>query len=158
MLWPIFIPSAVGLLEPVPWRKKAVAACQFAGTAVGLYLFYMIVQFPVTSRLLGSHIAYQSPHFYVVAVMVLYLIATCASAMFSSSRVIQLFGGLSLVTFFVALAIHVATFFSVWCFFAAVLSCLVYEYFREHALVPSRRDSGDMAVKRRRRCRPQMRR
>ena len=35
VLWPIFMPFAVGLLETVPWRKKAVTACQIAGTAVG---------------------------------------------------------------------------------------------------------------------------
>ena len=59
VLWPIFVPLAVGLVETVPWRKKALAACQIAGTAVGLYLFYFITQFPVTSRVLGKHIAYE---------------------------------------------------------------------------------------------------
>ena len=131
VLWPIFVPFAVGLLETVPWRKKAVAACQIAGAAVGLYLLYIVVQFPVTSRVLEKHIAYDSPHFYIVTVMLLYLIATCASSLFSSNRVIQVFGGLSLATFIAAYAIHVATFFSVWCFFAAMLSFIVYRYFRQ---------------------------
>jgi hypothetical protein len=131
VLWPIFIPFTVGLLETVPWRKKAVAACQIAGTVVGLYLLYRIVEFPVTSRLLEGHIAYDSRHFYVVPVMLLYLTATCASSLFSSSRVIQIFGALSLATFLAALAIHVATFFSVWCFFDAILSFIVYYYFRQ---------------------------
>ena len=126
VLWPIYIPFAVGLLETVPLRRKAVAACQIAGTAVGLYLLYFIVQFPVTSRVLEKHIAYDSPHFYIVAVMLLYLTATCASSLFSSSRVIQVFGALSLATFIAAYAIHVATFFSVWCFFAAILSFIIY--------------------------------
>ena len=131
VLWPIFIPFAVGLLETVPWRKKAVAACQIAGTTVGFYLLYVIIQFPVTSRVIEKHIAYDSPHFYIVTVMLLYLIATCASSLFSSNRVIQVFGGLSLATFIAAYAIHAATFFSVWCFFAAMLSFIVYRYFRQ---------------------------
>ena len=131
VLWPIYIPFAVGLLETVPLRRKAVAACQIAGTAVGLYLLYFIVQFPVTSRVLEKHIAYDSPHFYIVAVMLLYLTATCASSLFSSSRIIQVFGALSLATFMAAYAIHVATFFSVWCFFAAILSFIIYYYFRQ---------------------------
>ena len=131
VLWPIFIPFAVGLLETVPWRKKAVTACQIAGTAVGLYLLYIIIQFPVTSRVLEKHIAYDSPHFYIVTVMLLYLIATCASSLFSSSRIIQVFGALSLATFMAAYGIHAATFFSVWCFFAAILSFIIYCYFRQ---------------------------
>lgn len=93
-------------------------------------LISRIVQFPVTSQVLENHIAYDSPHFYVVPVMLLYLTATCASSLLSSSRVIQVFGALSLATFLAAYAIHVATFFSVWCFFAAVLSFIVFDYFR----------------------------
>lgn len=131
VLWPIFIPFAVGLLESVPWRKRAVAAFPIAGTVVGLYLLYNIVQFPVTAQVLEKHIAYDSPHFYLIEVMFLYLTATCASSLFSSDRVIQVFGGLSLATFMAAYAIHVATFFSVWCFFAAILSFIVYFYFRQ---------------------------
>jgi uncharacterized protein DUF6629 len=130
VLWPILVPLAVGLLETVSWRKKALAACQIAGIAVGLYLLSVIVQFPVTSRVLGQHIVYESPHFYILAVMALYLIATCVSCLLSSRRVIQIFGALSLVTFLAAYAIHAATLVSMWCFFAAVLSFIIYWYFR----------------------------
>lgn len=134
VLWPIFIPFAVGLLETDPLRKKAVAACQFAGAVVGLYLLYVIVQFPVTSRVLENHIAYESPHFYRVPLMLFYLIATCASCLFSSNKVIQTFGALTLATFIAAYAIHAATFFSVWCFFAAILSLIVLYYFMQTRL------------------------
>jgi hypothetical protein len=131
VLWPIYIPFAVRLLETVPWRRQAMAVCQAIGLAVGLYLLYFIVQFPVTARVVGSHVAYDSPHFYALPAMVMYLIGTCASSLFSSNRLIQVFGALSFVTFVGAYAIHVATFFSVWCFFAAILSLIVFIYFRQ---------------------------
>jgi hypothetical protein len=131
VFWPIFIPFAVGLLETEPWRKKALVICQIAGVSVGLFLLYFLIQFPVTSEVLGKHIAYDSPHFYKPEVMALYLFATCASSMFSSNRVIQVFGGLSLITFVSAYVIHAETMFSVWCFFAAILSLVVYFYFRQ---------------------------
>jgi uncharacterized protein DUF6629 len=134
VLWPIFIPFAVGLLETDPLRKKAVVACQFAGAVVGLYLLYVIIQFPVTSRVLGNHIAYESPHFYRLPLMLLYLTATCASCLFSSHKIIQVFGALTLVTFIAAYAIHAATFFSVWCFFAALLSFIGFYYFKQARL------------------------
>ena len=104
---------------------------QFAGLAVGLYLLYFLVVFPVTSRVLGRHIVYESPHFYILPVMAFYLLATCASSLVSSHRIIQLFGALSLATFLAAYAIHVATLVSVWCFFAAVLSVMVYFFVRQ---------------------------
>jgi hypothetical protein len=134
----VFVPLAVGLLETVPWRRKALAACQIAGVAVGLYLLYAILEYPVTARVLGQHIVYESPHFYIVAVMALYLIATCISSLLSSRAVIRMFGALSLVTFLAAYAIHAATLVSMWCFFAAVLSFIVYYYFRRQRSVDHR--------------------
>ena len=132
VLWPMFVPFAVSGLERVPWRRRAVAACQLAGVAVGLYLLYFLINFPVTSRVLGSHIVYESPHFYIISVMVLYLIGTCVSGLLSSDRIIQWFGAATFVTFVAAYLIHAATLVSVWCFFAAVLSFIVYIYFRRN--------------------------
>ena len=130
VLWPIYVPFAVRLLETVPWRRRVLVATQVAGIGVGLYLLYFLVRFPVTSRVLGQHIVYESPHFYIAAVMALYLSATCVSSMLASDRIIRLFGALSLLTFLAAYAIHAATLVSVWCFFAAILSFIVYAYFR----------------------------
>ncbi len=134
VLWPIYIPFAVRLLETVPWRRRAMAVCQAIGLAVGLYLLYFVALFPVTARVVGSHIAYESPHFYAIPTMAMYLIGTCASSVFSSSRTIQVFGALAFVTFLAAYVIHIATFFSVWCFFAAVLSLIVFIYLRQSRL------------------------
>ena len=133
VLWPMYVPFAVRLLEPELWRRRALLATGVAGITVGLYLLYFLAQFPVTSRVLGQHIVYESPHFYIGAVMALYLIATCLSSMLASHRLIRLFGALSLGTFLAAYAIHAATLVSVWCFFAALLSFIIYLYFRrEH--------------------------
>lgn len=146
VLWPLYVPLAVGLLETVPWRRKALAGCQLAGTAVGLYLLYVIVAFPVTARIVGQHIVYESPHFYIVAVMTLYLIGTCTSSLLSSSHIIRIFGALSLLTFLTAYAIHAATLVSMWCFFAAVLSFIVYYFFRRQRLTVSGEESAGKAA------------
>ena len=138
VLWPIYMPYAVRRVETVAWRKNALVGLQIAGLLVGLYLMYFLVLFPVTSNVLGKHIVYESPHFYVLPVMTLYLLATCGSSLVSSNRVIRLFGALSLATFIGAYAIHVATLVSVWCFFAAVLSAMVYYYVeRGHVASPT---------------------
>jgi uncharacterized membrane protein len=44
----------------------------------------------------------------------------------SSHKMISLFGVLLLVSFIAAYEIHVASLVSVWCFFAALLSLIVY--------------------------------
>ena len=53
-----------------------------------------------------------------------------AHAWCRSSRTIQAFGALLLATFVAAYVIHIATLVSVWCFFAAILSVVVYAYFQ----------------------------
>ena len=129
VLWPIFVPFSIGLVETVAWRKKVRLAFQFIGIAVGLYLLYWIVKFPVTSEV-DEHIVYVSPHIYKVPVMALYLAATCIGCFFSSHRLINLFGVLALLLFMLAYWIHAVAFFSIWCFFAALLSAVIYLHFK----------------------------
>ena len=128
VIWPLYVPFSIGLLETESWRKKALMACQIAGLAVGFYLLYIVLKFPVIAQIQGGHIAYESPHFYILVVVTLYLTATCISGLLSSDRVIQLFGALALTSSVLAYLIHVNTWFSVWCFFAAVLSCVIWWY------------------------------
>ena len=129
VLWPIFIPFSIGLVETLAWRKKVISAFQVAGIAVGLYHLYVIVKFPVTSEVNG-HMVYVSSHFNKVPVMVLYLAATCVCSFFSSHKIINIFGVLALLLFMVAYWFYTVAFFSVWCFFAAILSVVIYLHFK----------------------------
>ena len=130
VLWPIYVPFAVYALEAVHWRKKAISAFLAVGIIVGLYLLYFIVTRPVVAEVLGKHIVYVSPHFYAVPVMILYIAATCFSCFFSSHGFVKLFGALALLSFIAAYGIHAMAFFSIWCFFAAILSLLIYLHLR----------------------------
>ena len=130
VLWPIYVPFAVGILEAIRWRKRTLFAFEAAGMAVGLYLLYSIVTRPLVAEVVGSHIVYSSPHFYLMPVMGLYLAATCVSCFFSSHRFVQLFGVLSLLAFIAAYVVHVGALVSIWCFFAAILSLLIYVHLR----------------------------
>ena len=129
-LWPIYVPFSIGILESVPWRKKVLLGFLASGIAVGIYLLYYIVTSPVTAEVIGKHIVYISPHFYKIPMMVVYLAATCISCFFSSHVFVRLFGGLALLAFIAAYVIHAMALFSIWCFFAAVLSLLIYFHLR----------------------------
>ena len=129
VLWPIYVPIAVLLLETVAWRRKLLAGIALAGATVGLYLLYFLVTQPIVAQVSGSHIAYLSPHFYVGAVMATYVLATCISSLFSSHSTVRWFGLAAFVSFVAAEAIYAAWFISVWCFFAAVMSGIVLLHF-----------------------------
>ncbi len=129
VLWPIFVPFAILLVESKRWRKTAIGVFQILGVTVGLYLFYFILRFPVIAYVHGHSIVYASRHFYIVEVLVVYLLATCATGLFSSHRCVNVFGVLAFVLAVVAYEVSVDTFVSVWCFYAAVLSLIVYIHF-----------------------------
>jgi hypothetical protein len=129
VLWPIFVPFAVLLIEAARWRRRVLTGIVVLGLSVGLYLLFFIVRFPVTATVEEHSIRYESPHFYIAAVLVVYLVATCASPLFSSHRWVNIFGALAFGLAIVAAAVSVTTFVSVWCFYAAVLSAIVYRQF-----------------------------
>ena len=64
VLWPVYVPVAVLLMEPSGWRRRALLAFVAAGIAVGAYLLYALVVYPIVSQPIGHHIEYVSPHFF----------------------------------------------------------------------------------------------
>lgn len=132
VVWPIYVPFAVGLLETVPWRKKAIYLCQIAGLAVGAYLLYSHTLSPVTSEIVSRHVVYNNSHFYQLGAMFLYFAATIVSCLFSSKRIINLFGALAFLSALIASWFYTQAFVSVWCFFAAILSIVVLWYFKQN--------------------------
>jgi hypothetical protein len=130
VLWPIYVPFAFRVLETTPWRRAAMLWFQAAGLAVGLYLLYFIVTRPVVAEIIGQHIVYDSPHFFIVPVILLYVAATCFTGTVSSHTFVRLFGGLALLSFIATYFFAANALVSVWCFFAAVLSLLIYLHLR----------------------------
>ncbi len=125
VLWPVYVPVAVLLIEPPGRRRQALLVFVAAGIAVGAYLLYFMVAFPVVSRPTGQHIEYVSPHFFAAVAMTLYLLSTTVSPMLSTHRMVNVFGVLALLSFGAAYHFYAIWFISVWCFFAAILSVIV---------------------------------
>ena len=129
VLWPIYVPVAVLLIEPLRLRRTVLLGFIAAGLVAGVYLLYVLLAFPVISRPTGQHVEYVSPHFFAGLVMTLYLLAAAVSPMFSSHRLVKVFGVLALLSFAAAYGFYTTWFISVWCFFAALLSAVIYLHF-----------------------------
>lgn len=134
VLWPIYVPLALYVLESTPWRKKVMLGFQAIGTVVGLYLLYSLIVRPITAEILERHIVYLSPHFYLGPVIVGYVAATCFSEWFSSHTFVRLFGVLALLSFIATYIFYTRALVSVWCFFAAILSVLIFAHLRYRRL------------------------
>ncbi len=132
VLWPIYVPLAALALEPVPWRRRVLAGIAVAGAAVGLYLLATLFTLPIVATVKGQHIAYESPHFYALVAMSLYLVGTCASLLFSSHQRVIAFGAAAFLSAVAAYAFYATWFISVWCFFAGALSVIVFLHFTDY--------------------------
>ena len=129
VLWPAYVPLAVWLIEPPGQRRNLLVVFVAAGFAVAAYLLYILVVFPVVSRPSSQHIEDDSPHFFAVLTMALYLLSTTTSPLLSTHRWVKAFGALSLLAFGAAYYFYAQWFISVWCLFAALLSAVIYLHF-----------------------------
>lgn len=131
VLWPIYVPLAALALETVRWRRRLLIVFAIAGSTVGLYLLVTLFTLPIVATVTGRHIAYESPHFYALAAMSLYLLGTCASLMCSSHARVVAFGVAAFVSAVAAYVFYATWFIAVWCLFAGVLSVIVWLYFTD---------------------------
>jgi hypothetical protein len=129
VLWPIYLPVAVLMIEPAGGRRRTLTVLVVAGAVLSAYLLYVLFAFPVVSRPTGQHVEYDSPHFFAAAVMTLYLVSTTVSPLLSTLRGVKVFGALALLSFGAAYYFYATWFISVWCFFAALLSTVIYIHF-----------------------------
>ena len=130
VLWPAYVPLAVWWIEPPGRRRHLLVVFAAAGSAVAAYLLFILLAFGVVSKPTGQHVEYDSPHFYAALTMTLYLLSTTTSPLFSTHRMVKAFGALALLAFGAAYYFYAQWFISVWCFFAAVLSAVIYLHFK----------------------------
>lgn len=134
VFWPIFVPVSILLLEKDPLRRRFLQVFSGIGLAVGIYLLYSVWSDGINAQILNQSISYDSAHLYLPFVLTLYVLATCISFFISSNKIINIIGVVMTISFFVAGWFFSETFVSVWCFIAAILSLLVYLYFKRRDL------------------------
>jgi len=143
VLWPIFVPLAVLLIEPDRTRRRLLALLAAAGAMAGVYLLYVWGADSTIAKIEGGHIRYISPHFFIGPILALYVLGTCVSPLLSSHAAVKWFGAAAAVSLGVAGIFYGLWFISVWCFFAAVLSVTVLLYFKASTRLESPRPCYD---------------
>lgn len=129
--WPIHAPLGSFLLETQPWRKKIIGLLVAGGLVVGVAQLIALFQHPVSAQIINKCIYYyhtEAP--YPMLMLVLYGLATVGAGIISSKRIINLFSVLVVIFAYISWRVYTVNFASVWCFFAAVLSFVLYFYFK----------------------------
>jgi hypothetical protein len=129
MLWPVYAPVAVLLIEPDAWRRRLMLLCLALGAGVAGYLGWRVLLGPHGAAIMDDHIVYVTAYRHSDAVGLAYLAATALPLLLSSRRTVAVVGGIVLVGSAVAYATYWEAFVSVWCFFAAAASAVILCHF-----------------------------
>lgn len=130
LIWPIFIPLALWAAESVVWRKRVLLLFVILGAVWTLSLIFLLHSMTLVIKNEGNGILYSISYFseYGSKLMkVAYLSLILIPIFISSLRLVWLFGLLTLFSAFVAYNLYNKAFVSVWCFFGAILSLILYQ-------------------------------
>jgi hypothetical protein len=128
VIWPILVPFSVLIMEENKTRKRILYVLQTIGAAVGLYYLYRLMFYDVKAAISIKHIVYNNtaPHSSAVLSIVFYLAATIIPLFVSSIKRIYIVGIVMGISFIVAALFYQCCLISVWCFFAAVISFIIF--------------------------------
>lgn len=141
VFWPVFAPLAVFLIEPKGWRRRLILFCLIIGVALSAYLLAMMIAYPYAASIGSGHIVYNNSHQYPSGIEVPYVLATTISLFLSSHKAVQFLAIIILIGFTVAYVSFYQAYISVWCFFAAAASVLVYLHISTTKPMPMPRSS-----------------
>lgn len=126
LLWPAYIPIAVYRVEKDRGRRRILRCFIGLGSLISLALLVTLLREPLHVQMYPRGIAYviKIPFYMLGAAP--YVFATCGSLLLSSRSVLRWFGVAGLVSAILTATIFEQAFTSVWCFFAAGLSVLIF--------------------------------
>jgi len=138
ILWPIYVPLAIWAIEPIALRRMWLLLPIMTGALTSLFFLSAIITRPVSAAIIHSHIHYHLPHSHDKIAFAFYATATCLAPMLSSNKSVRLIGALLIASMIAAYMIYTMWFASVWCYFAALISIVVFHYFRHRDLPETR--------------------
>ena len=145
-LLPFLMPLAVALMETGGWRRKAIFGLTAVGAVAAAWDAYGLIFLP--TRLFVDHnaIAYRNVMTGSLFISLLYILATCGALLLSSYRVVRWYGVLNVIALAIVELVRAYAFASVWCFYAALMSVMLYWQFRRGGIQAGREESRAAAA------------
>ena len=128
LVWPVWIPFSVLKLENDRTRATIIKWILGAGIGVSLYLMYCMLVYEVTAEIHSRHILYtlNFPTTFAFITSVFYFVPTVVPLFISSIKRIQLLGLMVLTSFIFSKIYFSEHLISVWCFFAGIISIVIF--------------------------------
>jgi len=128
IVWPVLMPLSALKMEPVRSRKRMISVFLAAGILVSAYYAFCMVSWDFFPAIEGNHIQYRGdfPKALRNPVFALYIFSTIPPLFVSSVKRMPLMGALIFISCFITGIFYKEFLTSVWCFFAALISVVIY--------------------------------
>ncbi|MCX6779900.1 MAG: hypothetical protein NT034_01835 [Candidatus Magasanikbacteria bacterium] len=130
--WPAYIPVVCYFLEKDKGRKNVLLVFSIFGVALGLYLYGNFLWNFSPAILVNKCVFYSNPLSWPLNAVLcsLYAVVTVGALVMSSKKAVNLFGLLAGFLAALCLWVYLKNFVSVWCFFASLVSVVLYLHFK----------------------------
>jgi len=129
-LLPVLMPLSIFLIEPTKRKQRQMFGFLALGTLLALYILWGLIAYPLYVAAQAHGIIYNNVMVVTTPVAVLYVIATCGAMFFSGFRSLVAMGWANLIGLLIVMLVRRYEFTSLWCAYAAVVSVLIYIFFR----------------------------
>jgi hypothetical protein len=142
--WPIWIPFSLYIAERLPKRKELILKTLYVGVVTAMLMFTTWILQTTGAEIVDHHLNYPVPVYsfdpangFISQIIpwassAMYLIATIMPFFISSMIYAKVTGIMVSIGLIIAYTFYVVAFGSVWCFFEAVSSMLLYLLVRKN--------------------------
>jgi len=133
VFWPVMIPLAVLHMEKNAKKKRVIWVLLSLGLSISIFYIYCLLNYTVTPQISGYHIHYveNSPKILTFIAFIIYLITSITPLFVSSIKRTHLLGILMSVSCLITIIFFTQYLTSVWCFFAALISIIIFWILRD---------------------------
>ncbi len=131
LIWPVWVPLSVLIPEKTLWRRNLIyliLACVITLSAINL--FFALRQ-EISIQIIGHSLQYSGR---LPSQTLIYPLIILLPCFISSLKNIWIFGLLIAMSYVTAHYFYSSAFVSVWCFFSAVVSLMIYKIIQNNSL------------------------
>ena len=130
LVWPVWVPFSILCLKKNNVRKKVLRILLVIGVIISVYLMYCMLTHRIETEMRNEHIHYSLnfPLAFAWISGVFYFIPTVLPLFVSSVKRMWLLGVVTFLSFVFTKIYFTENFISVWCFFAAGISVMIYGF------------------------------
>jgi hypothetical protein len=130
VIWPLWAPLSLWLIEPSGVRRRLQLSLFIVGVIVAAVALHLLLKWEPYAVVKGRSIDYQHASMGVAipewVLLLAYSLPTVASFFVSTVPMVRKIGVTLAISLVIAFMIKHAALTSVWCFFAAALSVMIY--------------------------------